>query len=211
VLTVLVPVPENSEVSISVDLYSEDDPADGSWSEFFRTGVDCQPGGEPRASIGDVNCTNLTVAVTLDNTQSPVQTIFGIVAGDTRIGYSYEELFDVAADAQRVVAVPLPNNADVDVFVGDEFLPFEAGGIAFDHEIFEVSCPETAARPPVAVKGGAKLPQTGVEGAKLPQTGVEGAKLPQTGGFNLALPLLGLGLLTGGAGILALSGCRRRY
>ena len=35
--------------------------------------------------------------------------------------------------------------------------------------------------------------------------------LPQTGGFNLALPLLGVALLAGGAGMLALSRRRPRY
>jgi LPXTG-motif cell wall-anchored protein len=35
--------------------------------------------------------------------------------------------------------------------------------------------------------------------------------LPQTGGFSFALPVFGVALLTGGAGLLALSGRRRRY
>jgi len=55
------------------------------------------------------------------------------------------------------------------------------------YRVFQLRCPTTAARPPVAV---------------------EGATLPQTGGFTLALPLLGLALLAGGAGMVAASGRR---
>jgi LPXTG-motif cell wall-anchored protein len=117
-----------------------------------------------------------------------VETTFIILAGDTEdASYTSEDSFDVAAGAERVVSVPVRNNTEARVNVGDALLSFFPLGISFDDESFEVHCPTTAARPTVAVQG---------------------AKLPQTGEFNLAIPLLGVALLAGGGGMLALTGRR---
>ena len=196
-LVVWVPIAEDSSVLVAVvdqDVMEETEGEEGELAlKLFR--VDCKTGRVPRASLGELNCTNLTVPVTLDNTRVQWPSTFAIGAFDINVAYNryYENLFDVDAGATRVVAVPVPNHAEVRVFVGDQYL-LENDSVIFDHETFDVNCERPAAghaaRPTVAVKG---------------------AKLPATGGFNLALPLLGAALLAGGAGMVALSARRPRY
>jgi LPXTG-motif cell wall-anchored protein len=187
VQTIQMPVTENLPVVILVSVdapESEDEGRALTW-ELFR--VDCTPGDEPLASIGEVNCTNLTVPVTLDNTRSSMDSWFGIIAtenADQFLDPTLNDYFPVDAGAERVVSVPVSNNAPVEIIVDEAN---QLGDLAYEN--FDVTCPRTAARPTVAVKG---------------------AKLPATGGFNLAIPLLGGALLAGGASMLALSGRRRR-
>jgi LPXTG-motif cell wall-anchored protein len=184
VKTFLIGVAENTKVLVQVA-----DLAQGAGaSETFQ--VDCQPGDEPRASIGEVNCANLTVPLTLDNSRSSVERSFFVMAeqiSGLELEPPYQNTFAVAGGAERVVRVPIPNNAEVSLFVEDDSVgdPFTVAD-----ETFQVDCPNTAARPTVAV---------------------EGVKLPQTGGFNLSLPLLGVAFLVGGGGMLALSGRRRQH
>ncbi|MEP6760232.1 MAG: hypothetical protein ABJA93_02575, partial [Sporichthyaceae bacterium] len=159
-----VPVTENVPVYVFVgagddanEAFEEGFLAD----ELFR--VNCTPGDEPLASIGEVTCTNLTVPVTLDNSRSSLKSWFEIIAIDEEEfgDPTFYDGFWVAAGAQRVVPARVSNNAQVAVTVGDGN---QFGALA--HEVIDVNCPRTAARPTVAV---------------------EGAKLPQTGGFKLAL------------------------
>jgi hypothetical protein len=184
VKNVLVPVTEN--VPVNVDVYAAVDAGEAEEGflvgELFR--VNCTPGDEPLASIGEIVCANLTVPVTLDNTRSPMKSWFEVTAGDER-GFEDPTFYDgfwVTAGAERVVAARVANNARVAVSVVDN--P-QFGALA--HTVLDVNCPSTAARPTVAVGG---------------------AMLPETGGFNLAVPLLGVALLVGGAGMLALTGRR---
>jgi LPXTG-motif cell wall-anchored protein len=187
--TFLVPVVENVLVHVGVEANGQaEDGYEGVVGLAFESfQVDCTPGDEPRASIGEVNCANLTLPVTLDNTRSTVAASFFILADDlSGLSEPYRDTFTVAAGAERVVRVPIRKGAEVILLVDEDVSDTEFLVV----ETVEVDCPRTAARPTVAVKG---------------------AKLPATGGFNLALPLLGGALLTGGAGMLALSGRRRRY
>ena len=191
-----IPVAENSDVFVQVAERVQGEEGEGLVAvvvakEFIR--VDCASGDEPRASIGDVNCTNMTVPVTLDNIRSPLETGFR-VAADWE-AHSFMREFSLAAGAELVV-VPVPVSNHVKAFMLVENVD---GGATLDFEILDVDCPRTAARPTV-----------GVQGAKLPQSGGV-TQLPQTGGFNLALPLIGVAILAGGAGMLALTARRRRY
>ena len=192
-LIMWVSAAEDSSVLVSVvdqDVVEETEDEEGELAlKLFR--VDCITGRVPRASVGELNCTNLTVPVTLDNTRVQWPSIFAIGAatfeGEDRY---YAKLLDVAAGAERVVAVPVPNHAEVVVFVGDQYL-LENDSVTYDHQTFDVNCQRPAAGH-----------------AARPTVAVEGAKLPQTGGFNFALPLLGVALL-GTGGLLALTGRRR--
>jgi LPXTG-motif cell wall-anchored protein len=187
---------EDSSVLVSVvdqGVMDETAGEDGELAlKLFR--VNCKTGRVARASVGELNCTNLTVSVTLDNTrvQWPMTFAVGAVNFQGAQRY-YAKLHDVAAGAERVVAVPVPNHAEIFVFVGDQYL-LENDSVIYDHETFDVDCQRPA--------GGH---------AARPTVAVEWAKLPQTGGFNFALPLLGGALLAGGAGMLALSGRRPRH
>jgi hypothetical protein len=183
VASVPVPVTENSVILVSV---ADEDLREGDML-FQRIRVDCMPGDGPRASIDEVNCTNLTVPVTLDNTESSVETSFSVVATETNLVDNYAETFNIMAGAVRVVPVPVSKNLPRKEVIVSDAAWFQ---IVFAHEVFDINCPRTAARPTVAV---------------------EDAKLPQTGGLNLAIPLLGVALLAGGTSTLALSGRRLRY
>jgi hypothetical protein len=184
VRTVLMPVTENSAVEVFVGHGAEEVFL---VDELFR--VDCTPGDEPRASIGEVSCTNLTLPVTVDNSRSPVETLFGIVATtEDEDGFdeiTYYDYLSVAAGTGRVVSVPVPNNAEVTVTVDDANV--EGLGAPLADEIFEVGCERT-----VAVRGF--------------RSGRAGA-LAATGANGLALPIAGLTLLAGG-GVLTLLGRR---
>ena len=193
VQTVRVPVTENLEVVVTVvdeDVLEATDGEEGTLAAEMLQ-VDCTQGDEPRASIGEVNCSNLTVPVNLDNTRSPLETTFTILVLETGdVSYTYEESFDVAAGAERVAAVPVPNNAEVRMNVGDEFLAFFPLGISFDDETFAVDCQRAAA------------------GRAVPRLAVGAGALAATGANGLALPLAGLTLLAGGE-VLTLLGRRR--
>jgi LPXTG-motif cell wall-anchored protein len=131
------------------------------------------------------------VPVNLDNSQSARTTTFFVSAWSVREGF-YERRFTVTAGDRRVVSVPVPNNRVVEIDVADQY-GSDLGSI-LPYNRMNVHCERAAAGH-----------------AARPTTDVQGAKLPQTGGFNFALPLLGVALLTGGAGMLVLSGRRRQY
>lgn len=182
-----VPVTENVPVYVFVgagddanEAFEEGFLAD----ELFR--VNCTPGDEPLASIGEVNCTNLTVPVTLDNTRSAVESWFEVSAGDEDEFEepTFNDGFWVAAGAQRIVPARVPNNARVGVTVGDgnQFGPLA-------DEQFDVHCVRVLAR-----RAGPRL------------AAGEGA-LAATGANGLTLPIAGLTLLVGG-GFLTMLGRR---
>lgn len=188
VQTVQVPVTENVPVYVFV---GAGDDANEAFDEGFLANelfrVNCTPGDEPLASIGEVNCTNLTVPVTLDNTRSSLESWFEIYAGDED---EFEEPtfydgFWVAPGAQRVVPARIPNNAQVEVTVGDgnQFGPLA-------HETFDVDC--------VRVAAGRAGPRLAVG---------ESAALAATGANGLTLPIAGLTLLACG-GVLTMLGRR---
>jgi LPXTG-motif cell wall-anchored protein len=160
--------------------------------------VRCRPGERlPGATIGEIDCRTRTVSVTIDSSNTEV--VIGVEVGayvptpddDEPLWEDYEALH-AAPGAIRVVRLgPVPRFIDdvVPVFVVNT----EAQASLDDHVIAErlvrIDCPSTANRP-------------------IPTVEANGAMLPQTGGFNVALPLLGVALLAGGAGMLALTGRR---
>ena len=79
--TFYVDVPDNSTVTVSVMYLEQLDPILGLADELFRTEASCEV--EPRASIGEVNCTTLTVPVTLEN-GSHLEMTFYVFVGPTR-------------------------------------------------------------------------------------------------------------------------------
>jgi len=175
-----IDVVENTNVGVSVlsfDVAQE-------WATelaaaLFR--VDCAP-GEERVGIGEVNCTNLTVPVTLVNTRSPVETWFGISAtGDFA---AFREAFPVAAGAARVVPVPAHNHSEVRMRVQDDR---DSSILAL--EIFEVDCERAPA------------------GRAIPRVVVGAGVLAATGANVLTLLIAGLMLLASG-GVLTLLGRR---
>jgi LPXTG-motif cell wall-anchored protein len=152
--------------------------------------VDCLA-GMTTVSVGAFDCSTRTIDVTIDNsdvTDTPLIMVFG-----------YEQLWQfldesgVASGAIEVVRVgPIPRtiHKPVHVLVLSQPPQTTVSDGTLARRDVDLNCPNTAARPTVAVAG---------------------AKLPQTGGFNFALPLLGVALLASGAGLLALSGRRSRY
>ncbi|MFZ0141832.1 MAG: hypothetical protein WAL70_12170, partial [Aeromicrobium sp.] len=191
VQNVSISVRENSTVGVIAgdkELLEDDSQDEGELArELFR--VDCTPGDEPRAGIGEVNCTNVTVPLILDNTSSPVATTFNIIAyaeeGDEF--FEYDEYFDVPAGEERTVAVPVPDHAEIVVTAsdGDTFYL----GDALAYELVDVDC--------VRVRASRAGPRLAVGNAALAATGASG----------LALPIAGLTLLACG-GVLSLLGRR---
>jgi len=177
VQTVPVPVTENSTVGVTVsdeDALEETDGEEGDLAlELFR--VDCTPGDGPRADIGEVNCPNLTVPVTLDNTLSTVETTFVVLAGDPGDEgfFDYEKYFAVAAGAQRVTSVPVPNNAEVAVVAADGERFFGLGD-TFTYKTLTVDCERAPAgrAVPRFVVGAGALAATGANGQTLPLAGL---------------------------------------
>ena len=181
VLPVQVSVTENVPVYIFVGAGEDENDA---WDEGFLADelfrVNCTPGDEPLAGIGEVNCTDLTVPVTLDNTRSSLRSWFVIYAGDED---EFEEPtfydgFWVAAGAERVVLARVPNNTRAAVTVSDANY---FGPLA--HELFDVDCTRV-----LAGRAGPQL------------AGGDGA-LAATGASGLTLPIAGLALLACGGGL----------
>jgi LPXTG-motif cell wall-anchored protein len=185
VQNVVIPVKENSYFGLTV--FDEEDMEE---LLYKGIGVDCTPGDEPRVNIGDVNCTTLTVPVTLDNTRSSVETRFRVTASSP-IDH-YEESFLVAAGAERVVRVPV----DLIMYEGYRIWVESDLGTRFPEWLVSLDCERAAAGP-------GQGPSVAVKDATL--------QLPQTGGLNFALPLLGVALLAAGGGMVALSGRRPRH
>jgi hypothetical protein len=162
--------------------------------------IDCVADhGLTSASVGDFDCSTRTIPVTIDNSEVLNRKVFEVQvyaeSPDFDLDYFYSEAFyDLLPGAVRVVQVRVPASVQSEALrilvVGGkpDQTAFDSGDLA--ERLVQIKCASTAARPTVAVKS---------------------AKLAQTGGFNLVLPLLGVALLTGGSGMLALSGRRRRY
>jgi hypothetical protein len=151
---VQVPVTENLEVRVLVQDKAGVEEGGDVAAETFR--VDCTPGDQPEANIGEAICSNLTVPVTLDNTRSPVDTFFLVLVGDE----PSDKEFEVGAGAKRIVSVRVPN-AHVKVAVGDVeqiYFPF---GALFAQEVVDVTCGRT----------GQTLSRTGGPSAALPLLG----------------------------------------
>ena len=164
--------------------------------------VDCGPSQGvttvTTATIGDPDCRTRTFPVTIDNSDVVEPRTVEVNADWSPPSVSiYVEYVFVGPGEMRVVRVPIPRSIHgMDVIV----VSFEAQTTLDDRvlaqRVMHMNCPSTAARPTFAVRG-AKFPQA---------SGV--SQLPQTGGFRFALPLLGVALLAGGGGMLALSGRR---
>jgi hypothetical protein len=174
VQTVRVPIIENLEAFVAVETGDRT----LAW-ELFQ--VDCTPGDEPRASIGAVNCTNLTVPVTLDNTSSAIRTTFLILTSEPG-GWPFGDpgYFPLASGAERAVAVPVLDGSEIAIVVADE--TFFGLRDFFAYEDLDVDC--------VRVLAGRAAPQ-----------------LAATGANGLTLPMAGLTLLAGG-GVLTMLGRR---
>jgi LPXTG-motif cell wall-anchored protein len=175
-------------VSLASSLHGEGDPLLA--EESFD--VDCAPRqGITTATVGDFDCKSRTIRITIDNSGVNRATKVGLLAESELDSYDlFDEDVEVASGAIRIVRVSIPRFAQrvyAYVWNFDSQTTLDDGILAY--RTIHINCPSTAARPTVAVKD---------------------AKLPQTGGFNLAIPLLGAALLTGGASMLALSGRRRQ-
>jgi hypothetical protein len=189
VQTVAVPVTENSTVGVTVgdkDVLDETDGWEGSLAlELFR--VDCTPGDEPRAGIGEVNCANLTVPLTLDNTQSAVETTYSVMAfaPESDEYFDYQDEFVVAAGAKQSITVPLLDHAKVVVIAADGDNLYLGDALAY--ETFDVDCARVLARRvgPRLADGDGVLAATGATGLTLP---IAGLMLMASGGV---LTLLG--------------------
>jgi hypothetical protein len=174
--TVSVPVSENSTVGVIVgdkDVLDETEGEEGNLAlELFR--VDCTPDDEARASLGEVNCTNLTVPLILDNTRSAVETTFTILAfaPESDEFFDYEEYVVVTAGAERTVAVPLLDHAKVVVIAADGDKLYLGDALA--HKTFDVDCVRVAAgrAGPRLSDGDGVLAATGANGLTLPITGL---------------------------------------
>jgi hypothetical protein len=175
VRTVPVPVVENSV--LNVDVFDVDAGEETQWDEGYLVRevawVDCAPGDDPRADIGEVNCTNLTAPVTLDNSRSTVGRALMVTVGisghhwETNGGY-----FPMAAGAVRMVSMPVPNKAKVAVVVaGDDGFGL---GYNFAFETFDVDCLRVLAgrAGPRLADGDGVLAATGANGLTLPITGL---------------------------------------
>jgi hypothetical protein len=189
--TIPVPVTENSAVVVAVgdnDALEETGGEEGDLArELFR--VDCTPHDGPRASIGEVDCMDLSVTVTLDNTSSVEETTFLVLSDADPEGqeyFHYEEDFDVAAGTEQSVPVPLRDHAEVAVLVADSVQYLNLGD-TFAFELLDVDCVDVAA---------------GRAGPRLAD-----GELAATGANGLTLPIMGLTLLACG-GVLSMLGRR---
>ncbi len=75
---------------------------------------------DPRASIGDIDCTNGTVPVTLDNSRSTETVFYQVLAADAFADESentFEDTIEVSAGDIQVVAVPVTEDTVVEVYV----------------------------------------------------------------------------------------------
>jgi LPXTG-motif cell wall-anchored protein len=198
---VQVEVTEDSFETVIVSLAS-----DGSnWLALEDITVYCVPRqGWTTATVGDFDCRTRTFPITIDNSDVTETTEVWVLAEsrDFQIDdfFSFEETFRVASGAVQVVRVRGPaSNQRLDVNVSnldEPQTPTENLNLAYRD--LQINCPTTAARPTVAVQGAKRSRTSGA------------SELPQTGGLNVALPVLGVALLAGGAGMLALSGRIRR-
>lgn len=190
VQTIPVPVSEDSVVRAEVVDWDAPDEITGQLAlELFR--VDCTPGGGVGATIGEVDCTDLTVPVTLDNTSSGVDRTFLVYASDLNDGAGYvldEGDFPVAAGAKDAGRVQVADHTRVAVVAADEEAYSETGD-TIAHEIFDVDCVRVAA------------------GRVGPQLAAGESALAATGANSLTLPFAGLAMLAAG-GVLSLLGRR---
>ena len=97
---------------------------------------------DPRASIGDINCTNLTVPVTLDNSRSTETVTYRILAGEAWLdeGYSFEDTVQVSAGAIQTVNVPVTEDTFVEVLALDLPAGDEWGGPMLADSFLEIDC-----------------------------------------------------------------------
>jgi hypothetical protein len=165
---VQVPVIENIPAHFFVGAFGPGGDEWEAWEEGFLVEelfrVNCTPGDEPLASIGEVNCTNLTVPVTLDNTRSALESWFVIYATDEdeMEEPTFYDGFWVAAGAERVVAAGVPDGMRAVVTVDDEN---QFGPLA--RETFDVDCVRV-----LSGRAGPALAATGANGATLPLAGL---------------------------------------
>jgi LPXTG-motif cell wall-anchored protein len=146
------------------------------------------------ATIGNFDCKTGTIPVTIDNSEvvgTPYVEVSAIVGDDDEPSWDFYDDGGVDSGAIRVVQVgPIPRSihGPVQVYVGTEPQTYLDDGDLAERDV-HIDCPSAAVASTVATTS---------------------AKPSQTGGFNLALPLLGVALLTG-AGIFALSRRRARH
>jgi LPXTG-motif cell wall-anchored protein len=185
-LVVDVPVTEDTRVVVGAsdrELTDSSGGEDGILAAELLD-VDCAPGRprvQPRALFSAVDCSHLTVSLTLDNSGSDVAAEFFVSSGETEeLPPLVDRTTDLAPGATEVLSLPVRRESAVEVLATTNVLlePTELASL-------QVGCPAPAARP---------LPRL--------------TQLPQTGGVNLMLPLVGLGLLGSGVTLVALG--RRR-
>ena len=103
----------------------------------FSSQADAEPVLDPWASIGDLDCADLTIPVTLDNSRSTGTVAFVVLAAEDvnaeEVEALYEETFVLAAGAREVVRVPVADGIQVGIDVR-AFDPSNVGlneGMAF--------------------------------------------------------------------------------
>lgn len=191
---VQVAVTEDSFVDMFVGFRNE------SGESIFLTEEDifvhCVPRqGLTTATVGEFECTTRTIPITVDNSEVSSTRVWVITESidffEDDFFSNEDEIFDVAPRTTQVLRARGPASNQwvrVSVFNVDEPQTPTDNWLLTSRDI-RISCPGTAARPTVAVKG---------------------TKLADTGGLNLAIPLLGFALIGSGSLLLTLTGRRCR-
>ena len=141
-----VPVTEDAEVFLAVWDQGGGVFDEGSTLAFAVISIDCTADGDPhdpQARIGGVDCAQMAVDVTLDNSRSEDETTYLVSASTGEDEEpTYQQTFDVPAGEIQPVLVPVDENVVVEVFVGDEEVLEETDGEQgfLGQELFPVDC-----------------------------------------------------------------------
>jgi hypothetical protein len=134
---VSVPVTEETEVHLMVAPSPRVEFDFGHSLADAQLRIDCTPDAgthDARGRIGDVDCSSMTVDVTMDNGRSLEETTYSVVAESlAEDKLTYEQTFDVPAHELRTVNVPVTENFPLVVVVGAE-------GSTLTYEALRVDC-----------------------------------------------------------------------
>lgn len=146
----------------------------------------------PSVRVGRVNCTTLSVPVTLDNTRSDDLAVFAVTAIADVPGGLSKAIHEVDPGHKVVVHVPTFNSTTIELQVFDLTSEGPRGepAVLFDDSI-DAACaasrPASRSTPAVAVLS-------------------TSSQLPETGGFNGILPIAALAFLVCGGALMRFAG-----